>query len=179
MTDFGLSRVLGDLASHVSTRTYGTISFMPPELIRDAKLSKAADVYSYGILMWETYCSKTAYDGTPAATVLPPSTPSSPSLLLRLPSCFGFAPMFYQHHSLNPCPPTSHPLPLEQIFDTHIAGRTLVVPRPAHGRDRSLLMERLLACRAADGAHHCKIFEASTTKWMAGGLLVTKEACPL
>eukprot|EP00884_Botryococcus_braunii_P005691 jgi/Botrbrau1/15122/Bobra.0283s0001.1 len=69
LTDFGLSRVLGDLASHVSTRTYGTISFMPPELIRDAKLSKAADVYSFGVLMWETYCSKTAYGGVPAATV--------------------------------------------------------------------------------------------------------------
>ncbi len=71
LADFGLSRVLGDLATHVSTRTYGTISFMPPELIRDAKLSKAADVYSYGILMWETYNSRTAYEGVPAATVSP------------------------------------------------------------------------------------------------------------
>jgi serine/threonine protein kinase len=86
LTDFGLSRVLGDLASHVSTRTYGTISFMPPELIRDAKLSKAADVYSFGILMWETFCSKTAYGGVPAATVRPHLPPSF-SLPLQDPPC--------------------------------------------------------------------------------------------
>lgn len=106
LTDFGLSRVLGDLASHVSTRTYGTISFMPPELIRDAKLSKAADVYSYGILMWETYCSKTAYDGTPAATVLPRSQPSSALPLLPAPCYFGLA---------------AHVLSREEIVFLHVA----------------------------------------------------------
>jgi serine/threonine protein kinase len=73
--DFGLSRVLGDQASHISTHTYGTISFMPPELVRDAKLSKAADVYSFGIMMWELFCSENAFDGIPHARVRPSQLP--------------------------------------------------------------------------------------------------------
>eukprot|EP00884_Botryococcus_braunii_P016318 jgi/Botrbrau1/336/Bobra.0022s0290.1 len=67
--DFGLSRVLGDQASHISTHTYGTISFMPPELVRDARLSKASDVYSFGIMMWELFCGENAFDGIPHARV--------------------------------------------------------------------------------------------------------------
>lgn len=67
--------MLGDQASHINTHTYGTISFMPPELVRDAKLSKASDVYSFGILMWELYCRETAFDGIPAARVRLSRTP--------------------------------------------------------------------------------------------------------
>lgn len=35
------------------TFTYGTVSHMPPELLREGLLSPATDVYSYGILLWE------------------------------------------------------------------------------------------------------------------------------
>ena len=29
------------------------ITHMPPELLREGKMSKAADVYAMGVLMWE------------------------------------------------------------------------------------------------------------------------------
>jgi hypothetical protein len=47
--DFGVSRVLAGERSHISTRSYGTVSAMPPELLASGRLEPACDVYSYGI----------------------------------------------------------------------------------------------------------------------------------
>eukprot|EP00878_Enallax_costatus_P002645 GHUV01002830.1.p1 GENE.GHUV01002830.1~~GHUV01002830.1.p1 ORF type:complete len:787 (+),score=114.21 GHUV01002830.1:311-2362(+) len=53
VADFGLSRALAFGQSHLSTRRYGTVTHMPPELLVAGKLTPAADVYSFGIMMWE------------------------------------------------------------------------------------------------------------------------------
>jgi len=45
-----LSRVLADEVSHLSTNTYGTVSYMAPELLGQGKFGKPADVYSFGLL---------------------------------------------------------------------------------------------------------------------------------
>ena len=45
-----MSRVLGENKTHLSTNTYGTISYMAPELLTEGKLGKPADIYSFGIL---------------------------------------------------------------------------------------------------------------------------------
>ncbi len=45
-----LSRVLADEVSHLSTDTYGTVSYMAPELLGQGKFGKPADVYSFGLL---------------------------------------------------------------------------------------------------------------------------------
>lgn len=37
----------------LKTFTYGTVSHMPPELLKEGLLSPATDVYSYGMLLWE------------------------------------------------------------------------------------------------------------------------------
>lgn len=50
VADFGLSRLLATDASHLTTQTHGTVSYMPPELLRDGVMSRSADVYSFGIL---------------------------------------------------------------------------------------------------------------------------------
>lgn len=42
----------------MSTNTFGTITYMPPELLTLGHLTKAADVYSMGIIMGELYSSK-------------------------------------------------------------------------------------------------------------------------
>ena len=42
LADFGLTRVLDvDKKTHVSTQTYGTVAYMPPELLSDSRLTKA------------------------------------------------------------------------------------------------------------------------------------------
>ena len=50
VADFGLSRALAAGQSHLSTRRYGTVTHMPPELLSTGKLAVAADVYSFGIM---------------------------------------------------------------------------------------------------------------------------------
>jgi serine/threonine protein kinase len=36
--------------SHLSTRRYGTVTHMPPELLVSGKLTPAADIYSFGVM---------------------------------------------------------------------------------------------------------------------------------
>jgi hypothetical protein len=58
--DFGLARAAkGD----VSVGTFGTVSHMSPELMADGLLSKAADVWSFGVICWEMYSGVRAYVG--------------------------------------------------------------------------------------------------------------------
>lgn len=48
----GLSRFMG-AEDYLETFTYGTITHMPPELLKEGILSPYADVYSFGMLLWE------------------------------------------------------------------------------------------------------------------------------
>ena len=36
--------------SHISTQTFGTIPYMPPELLADGRMTRAVDVYSFGVI---------------------------------------------------------------------------------------------------------------------------------
>ncbi|KAL4434067.1 hypothetical protein ABPG75_000508 [Micractinium tetrahymenae] len=58
--DFGLAR---SVAGALTTATFGTCSHMAPELMSDGLLSKAADVWSFGVLCWEMYSGVRAYVG--------------------------------------------------------------------------------------------------------------------
>ena len=50
LADFGLSRLMDNDQSHISTQTFGTIPYMPPELLADGRMTRAVDVYSFGII---------------------------------------------------------------------------------------------------------------------------------
>lgn len=39
--------------THVSGVRHGTPLYISPEILRNGKASKAADVYSFGVIMWE------------------------------------------------------------------------------------------------------------------------------
>ncbi|KAK9807836.1 hypothetical protein WJX72_010653 [[Myrmecia] bisecta] len=57
ISDFGLSRTLqGDIP--VQPASFGTVTHMPPELLKDGRLSRAADVYSFGVMMWTIYTGR-------------------------------------------------------------------------------------------------------------------------
>ncbi|KAI8467040.1 MAG: kinase-like domain-containing protein [Monoraphidium minutum] len=62
VADFGLSRMLKVGQTHRSTRTVGTVTHMPPELLRLGKLSPAGDVYAFGIIMWECWTGQAAFE---------------------------------------------------------------------------------------------------------------------
>lgn len=60
VSDFGLSRSMGK-SDYIQTFTYGTITHMPPELLKDGVLTPAVDVYSFGMLLWELLSTSQPY----------------------------------------------------------------------------------------------------------------------
>ncbi|GES98969.1 kinase-like domain-containing protein [Rhizophagus clarus] len=51
ISDFGLSRPVDKIAN--SNEIYGVIPYLAPEVLRGKPYTKAADIYSFGIIMWE------------------------------------------------------------------------------------------------------------------------------
>lgn len=45
----------------------GTLTHMAPEVMTSGRISKAADVYSFGILLWELYTGRHPFVGLPKA----------------------------------------------------------------------------------------------------------------
>ena len=55
--------VASQVQTSISTGTYGTVTHMPPELLTTGRLSKAADTYSFGVLLWEMYTGQRPWAG--------------------------------------------------------------------------------------------------------------------
>uniref|UniRef100_A0A7S1X8N9 Protein kinase domain-containing protein n=1 Tax=Tetraselmis chuii TaxID=63592 RepID=A0A7S1X8N9_9CHLO len=70
LSDFGVAQVLDPDEDSITTEQHGTVTHMPPELLMDCKLSKAADVYSFGVLLWELYHSQRPFEGMMHAQVI-------------------------------------------------------------------------------------------------------------
>lgn len=41
----------------------GTVPYLAPEVIRDRKCSKAMDVWSFGLVLWEVLTGATPFEG--------------------------------------------------------------------------------------------------------------------
>lgn len=50
-----------DQSGYIQTYTYGTITHMPPELLKDGILTPSVDIYSFGMLLWELLASLQPY----------------------------------------------------------------------------------------------------------------------
>jgi hypothetical protein len=76
VSDFGMARLVGSSGTIVSEgggalgSGCGTLSHMAPEVLADGLLTKAADVFSFGVLLWEMYTGLRAWRGRPAAQII-------------------------------------------------------------------------------------------------------------
>ncbi|KAK0597281.1 hypothetical protein LWI29_023683 [Acer saccharum] len=62
LSDFGIAKLLGEEESMAQTQTLATIGYMAPEYGREGKVSQKGDVYSYGIMLMETFTKKKPTD---------------------------------------------------------------------------------------------------------------------
>ncbi|KVI07924.1 Concanavalin A-like lectin/glucanase, subgroup, partial [Cynara cardunculus var. scolymus] len=62
LSDFGLAKVLGMEESKVFTDVRGTIGYMDPEYMSNAKLTCASDIYSFGIVALQILSGQKAKD---------------------------------------------------------------------------------------------------------------------
>lgn len=53
ISDFGLAKLIPPNMTHVSTRVAGTIGYLAPEYAIQGKLTRKADIYSFGVLLVE------------------------------------------------------------------------------------------------------------------------------
>mmetsp|Transcript_15843 Transcript_15843/g.44327 ORF Transcript_15843/g.44327 Transcript_15843/m.44327 type:complete len:634 (-) Transcript_15843:108-2009(-) len=70
VADFGIAQNLAPGEEYIVTEMHGTVTHMAPELLMDCKLSKQADVYSFGILLWELFHCERAFDGMIHAQII-------------------------------------------------------------------------------------------------------------
>jgi len=63
VSDFGLSRFVTDVGNTMTA--CGTPSWAAPEVLRNNNYSFKADVYSFGVSLWEMITQKYPYDGQP------------------------------------------------------------------------------------------------------------------
>ncbi|XP_073058289.1 cold-responsive protein kinase 1-like [Primulina eburnea] len=58
ISDFGLAKIFPDYLTHVSTRVAGTRGYLAPEYAVCGKLTRKADIYSFGVLLIEIVCGR-------------------------------------------------------------------------------------------------------------------------
>ncbi|GAX78545.1 hypothetical protein CEUSTIGMA_g5985.t1 [Chlamydomonas eustigma] len=65
VADFGMSSQMNQAAKHLSSMFQGTVTHMAPEVLLHGRVSKAADVYAFGIFLWEIFTADEPYADVP------------------------------------------------------------------------------------------------------------------
>eukprot|EP00803_Ostreobium_quekettii_P000291 evm.model.scf_158.3 EVM.evm.TU.scf_158.3 scf_158:21217-34323(-) len=65
VADFGLSLKMSSEQTHVSNVQQGEPFYMAREVMEEGSASKAADIYAFGVVLWEMYMSQLSSNGEP------------------------------------------------------------------------------------------------------------------
>ena len=63
VTDFGLAKILGAAGITRSSSTLGTIAYMPPEHLKGEQVDARADIFSFGVLLYEMMAGRLPFSG--------------------------------------------------------------------------------------------------------------------
>ncbi|KAG2454955.1 hypothetical protein HYH02_000782 [Chlamydomonas schloesseri] len=78
IADFGLSIKMNADQSHISNMRRGTPFYTCPQILARGNMTKAADVYSMGVMIWEMYHSCMSYRSLPSGFAARESFPKFP-----------------------------------------------------------------------------------------------------
>ena len=71
LMDFGIAKILDANTGLTQTGTMGTLDYMAPEQIMEAKeVDRRADIYSFGVLVFQMLTGRLPFPGTNAGQIL-------------------------------------------------------------------------------------------------------------
>jgi Ran GTPase-activating protein (RanGAP) involved in mRNA processing and transport/predicted Ser/Thr protein kinase len=70
LADFGLAKVKLEASTTSSHRAVGTTRWMAPEIMEEQPYARSADMYSYGVVLWELAARKIPFEGKPDLAVM-------------------------------------------------------------------------------------------------------------
>jgi len=68
IADFGLSKIFA--GGHQLVTSCGTPAWAAPEVLKNSRYTEKADVYSYGICLWEFWTRRDPYEGMPTFQII-------------------------------------------------------------------------------------------------------------
>ena len=66
ITDFGISRLLGDASGESSSEVWGSPYYMAPEVVAGKAITPAVDIYAMGVILYEIFTGSLPFSGKDA-----------------------------------------------------------------------------------------------------------------